>query len=322
MQELFFDKVLRYYNPERIRKFLSAVSEESELQIRYKAQQLRMHQMLLEETGISLRDLMLFLVNGAVIDDLFHVKAESRETEALKLPFPAMFFEPINPLEISLSDGEGFIKGMLLSKRRYANAVEHPFLNLYFVDKHGNPKSFSTIAFNPQDFSDVSNLTAYKYADRKNTQSFDRNLEALQNEIAIDDNNARYVKDFCSLAINLIDYINAHNVTIRRVERGPEGRRKRINRKRAMKGKKILDPLMPYYWIEIRQHVIDDEVWTEDECKMNYREWVRGHFRRYHTRDGIESYWIEPYVRGPEGMPWKENRYKVLDGMLKKGPKY
>ena len=49
---------------------------------------------------------------------------------------------------------------------------------------------------------------------------------------------------------------------------------------------------------------------------MNYREMVRGHFQRYHKREGIIRYWIPRYARGPEGAPWKENRYRVLNDLL------
>ena len=48
----------------------------------------------------------------------------------------------------------------------------------------------------------------------------------------------------------------------------------------------------------------------------------RRSFPDYHTSEGLITNWIEPYVRGPEDAPWKENRYKVLDDMLRKGPRY
>jgi hypothetical protein len=41
---------------------------------------------------------------------------------------------------------------------------------------------------------------------------------------------------------------------------------------------------------------------------------VRGHSRTYREEDGSERYtiWIEPFVKGPQDAPWKNNRYEML----------
>lgn len=120
------------------------------------------------------------------------------------------------------------------------------------------------------------------------------------------------------LNVNLIDYINAHNVVIRKVDRGGPII-DIINRKRIRKGKKSL-PTKPYYWIDVKQSVASEESAVRGN-PLEYREWVRGHFQKYYTKDGAIKNWIEPYVRGPTDAPWKEKRYRVLDDMLKRRQK-
>ncbi len=129
--------------------------------------------------------------------------------------------------------------------------------------------------------------------------------------------NFRHLLDLC---VNIVDYINAHNTTIRRTER-IQADLEKINRKREKKGKKLLEPLKPYHWIDIVQHTLYDGKREKTESRMDYKEWVIGHFEKYHTKKGMIKHWIGSYVRGPDDAPWKENRYKVLDDMLKKGPK-
>ena len=124
------------------------------------------------------------------------------------------------------------------------------------------------------------------------------------------------------LAINTIAYVNAHNVIIHKQDRNPRNPRDvdRINRKRTAKGKKPIPSLQPYHWIEVRQSVIEEKKGYEG-ATLDYREWVRGHFQRYHRANEVVRNWISPYLRGPEDAPWRENRYKILEDMLKRGPK-
>ena len=133
------------------------------------------------------------------------------------------------------------------------------------------------------------------------------------------------ITNFC---LNLVDYINAHNITLRVVERETRDAREieRINRKREHNGKRPLLALKPFYWVDIIEKTIvkkdskSEELLKQggSENALTYREWVRGHFQRYHTNDGIKKNWINPYVRGPVSAPWKENRYMVLEEMLER----
>ena len=122
------------------------------------------------------------------------------------------------------------------------------------------------------------------------------------------------------LCINIVDYINAHNVIINRTDREKRNMAT-INRRRRKHGKAPIFPLKPYHWIDVRQQIVHPHR-SDEESSMAYREWVRGHFQRYHTTEGRVKNWIMPYIRGPDDAPWKENRYRVLDNMFRQGPRY
>ncbi len=124
-----------------------------------------------------------------------------------------------------------------------------------------------------------------------------------------------------NLSVNLINYINAQNVKIKKAYRKesfvslPGGRKK--------KPKRFLVQSKPYYWIEIDKKVYEEKEGEPGHSwELEYRVWVRGHFRHY--QDG-KRIWIEPFVKGPPDAPWKHNRYKVLYNRFKhllKNPKY
>lgn len=125
-----------------------------------------------------------------------------------------------------------------------------------------------------------------------------------------------------NLGINAIQYINAQNVIYRQRNRTEhktvvqniyEGKNRRKLKKR--KNRNIEIDLKPYYWIEVKKDTkYIDRRQGDYESTLNCRFWVRGHNRYYCDVDGNEKYhrWIEPYVKGPEGAPFKENRYEVL----------
>jgi hypothetical protein len=119
-----------------------------------------------------------------------------------------------------------------------------------------------------------------------------------------------------------VNYINAHNVTIKKTERETrdiDG----VNRKRERKGKKQLTPIKPYHWIDLRPVEIVSGRKRETYGRvLEFREMVRGHFQRYHKTEGVVRNWIDPYVRGPDDALWRENRYRLLETMLRRGTNY
>ena len=68
----------------------------------------------------------------------------------------------------------------------------------------------------------------------------------------------------------------------------------------------------PYHWVTVKKTYVGEKSEPSGEGEgrtLEYRVWVRGHFRHYQSGLCI---WIDPHVRGPSYAPWKHNRYKVL----------
>jgi hypothetical protein len=132
--------------------------------------------------------------------------------------------------------------------------------------------------------------------------------EALRN---IDPKKAsEFIESLYCFNVNLINYINSHNVT---VEKGDfEGRPQTKNRSPHSK---------PYNLITVRDEVqyASDEP-QESDRHLEYRIYVRGHSRRLKNGQGViyRTTWVSPHVRGPEDAPWREQRYQILAAKLQR----
>ena len=81
---------------------------------------------VLKERINALEESRLFLLNGAVADDLFHTPYEATDCSSVKhLPFPVMFFEFMDPLDVSLSDDASrrFLGGFLFGEAEKTSAA-------------------------------------------------------------------------------------------------------------------------------------------------------------------------------------------------------
>ena len=263
----------------------------------------------------------LFLLNGAVVDSLYHLPAEATNYDAMNhRPFPVIFFELMDSIEVMVLNGRGGnLKGILFGEADMAS----PLIGSYFTNS--NPKKLGVTLFymgdnrltdfvdytffNPDIAPNITTTPSLRASDLFNNDDISQKL----------DKNAydRLVR----LCINVFDYINAHNATIRKTERETRNIGA-INRKRGKRGKKLIRPLQPYYWIDVVQPASYEKRAGRSDWTMDYREWVRGHFQSYHTRKGPARLWKDPYVRGPVDKPFKEVKHRVLDDMLKKGPRY
>ncbi|MBS3051415.1 MAG: hypothetical protein J4400_04680 [Candidatus Aenigmarchaeota archaeon] len=266
----------------------------------------------------------LFLLNGAVVDDLYHMPPEYTDYEtATRLPFPVMFFELMDPLEVERIHGEKTrLTAMMVGKSIDAD----PFYR-WAIAQHAemSGKTFSFLFFydTMKEFDLPDNVICgsdklhlvFRPEEFANGTLFETNMLTRPNPPM----NVNFYSGMTGLCLNTISYINAHNVTVRREDR-QNGGLSGINARRIRHGKKPLPNLKPYYWIDVRQSEARERN-REEESKMEYREWVRGAFHRYHTRAGIVRHWVQPYIRGPEDKPWKENRYRILADMLQKGPR-
>jgi hypothetical protein len=113
-----------------------------------------------------------------------------------------------------------------------------------------------------------------------------------------------------NLCVNLINYINAHNVTvvprtepIRRAEHTHPSQERKFN----------LITLKDRTTQEYEPR--DEPLW-----QLKERIYVIGHDRRYRNPDGSirMTSWIPPHIRGPPNAPFREQRYKVLAEKLQR----
>ncbi|MFA5173549.1 MAG: hypothetical protein WC438_00020 [Candidatus Pacearchaeota archaeon] len=105
-----------------------------------------------------------------------------------------------------------------------------------------------------------------------------------------------------NLAINILDHIRAENVVI-------------TPQTRVIRGNSTHPPreLRPYHLLEIKKRVYPrPEDHQENQWTVNCRFWVMGHNHRYYVDNQPVIKWIQPYIKGPENAPWKNNRYLML----------
>jgi hypothetical protein len=290
-------------------------------------------QIIREPMSGILKESRLFLLNSAVVDDLYHYPAENTDFSSLQhLPFPTLFFELTDPLEFKREkDGREMKLRAILFGRGYQTS---PSLKLMHKSDDKIGRDLAENVFCASCFYENPENPSDNYAemlcgeDAFNQLKGNGPVEAFQGDLfgdlslpssQPDKPTTRSFSNIFRLCVNILSYINAHNATIRKTERNRPDL-DAVNRRRANKGKKVLEPLKPYYWVDVKQTVVDERKRREEGAKLDYREWVRGHFWRYRAEPGVVRIWVDPYVRGPETAPWKENRYHVLADMLTHKP--
>lgn len=339
-QELYFDRVLSMYSKkvELDDKLVlaatvsSIVHPDNNLQIKVNSTEQSFRRYYRKKLVETLRGSNLVLIEDTVIDDLVELPPETTKyEEAIQhMPFPVIFFELDKTLDIEILSGKRIaLRGILFGHGRNASPTSKMMIetcnediNVYYMGlfyEGINDKSLPVdIHIDPHDLlikstTTVTAIDPFDPLGNKNKQfCVDINPDGTQKV------NLEYTQKVISLCANLINYINAHNITINQIERQTTQEYERINRKRESKGKSKLEPLRPYHIIVVEQSFISDKVNEEIDGtgrKMDYREMVRGHFQRYHKREGVIRYWIPRYVRGPEDAPWKENRYRVRNNL-------
>lgn len=113
-----------------------------------------------------------------------------------------------------------------------------------------------------------------------------------------------------NLCTNLVNYINAHNVTIRNCERDVTV----IERNERGKAKKKVVK-EPFYLITVKDVEIKESGHTDKSSwTLTERIYVRGHDRRLRDDEGHIRMvtWVSPCIKGPEGAPFANQRYEVL----------
>jgi hypothetical protein len=341
-QHLFFDSLVELFSRQaegeiepRRKKSPDSQNQRSTHLKKYLMSNTELQQNLIaEHLARLLNDSKIFLINGAVVDDLYNLKHDDTDYgQTFHLPFPGIFFEMMSPLEISLI-GERRVKGILYGTMEKADMFKNQgsppdqfVMNLFYENAVKIGAFPDSVYFRTSRLPNMALITNegffYEYTPEKGVVATLRpNYGKLYQKIKQHDPEMMRAnfQRLLDLSINLLSYINAHNVTIREAGRGGPDIDV-INKRRIRKSKKPL-PTKSYYWIDVKKSAVgEDNLSVVSGNPLEYREWVRGHFQKYHTKDGPVKNWIEPYVRGPSNAPWKENRYRVLDDLLKEGRK-
>ncbi len=118
-----------------------------------------------------------------------------------------------------------------------------------------------------------------------------------------------------TLGVNIINFINAQNVTL-----VPHDRKVRTRILRPGNRPIVHEANAPYHIVSIDTKFIDVEEDRESTGTLPWRVYVRGHNRKYRDDQGTIRLvtWVTPHVRGPDGAPWRHHRYAVLAEMLQK----
>jgi hypothetical protein len=291
----------------------------------------------------DINDSKVFLIDEMTLDSLHNVKHENINYErSIKLPFPKIFFEFKSPITFELMSGGkidalgAFYAAASDTNKGFTNFARNYFPNMKesgsvptrfvaaFFDKEASFSKDETgrvdLMFTTDtlpNFSFMAEKRLYEI-DYRNNKIQRTQLETLVDAESGEEDVTQVVnkevlsgaKKKIDLALNLINYINAQNVVILREDREKHSPSElaRINRRRLNDGKKPIAFLKPYYLIEIKKSYVRNEEEHPPSWSLNYRFWVRGHFRHY--QDGT-CIWIKEYIKGPQDTPLKPNRWEM-----------
>ncbi|PIZ51633.1 hypothetical protein COY27_02870 [Candidatus Woesearchaeota archaeon CG_4_10_14_0_2_um_filter_33_13] len=286
------------------------------------------------ETGMrrglstSLDKSQLILINGAVADSLYFLDQSQVNYDSLDhLPFGTMFFELMQAVPFEMEMGvEAPLKAILFGKAKDVSPICSVFGDSVLKAPDGSEMNlfYAGLFFEGMNRFDLPNEIIFTPEDLRKGNNSIRAIELASTTDYSHLTADKVYNRLINLCVNIVSYINAHNVTIVKTERD-NPYLPRINRKRAQKGHKQIKPLHPIHWIDIKQstHYSRERQRLEEEGRtLEYQEIVRGHFQRYHTNDGVVKLWRDPFRRGPEDAPWRNNRYRLLDTLLKQGTKF
>jgi hypothetical protein len=83
-------------------------------------------------------------------------------------------------------------------------------------------------------------------------------------------------------------------------------------KRRQLRAVLMQEPLVRVIELRRREHLPRES--TEHEPAEWSCHWlVRGHWHRYHTREGLQPRWVNPYVKGPDDKPFKAPRATVYE---------
>ncbi len=273
------------------------------------------------------------MIGPATLDTLVNYEPKTYEyIEKEHLPFDIMFFEFPEPYQIGIpfSSDQGNLTGLLFYKIGGKTGEYTAFM--YFEDSARaiqtirmkfNPKTkaffeghtdlknvsikFSIDAATKQvEYSTAEDMVAYYRSRFAGPKAPDATRRCKFEEVE----NGDVLLQISNLCTNIVNYINAQNTTITKRTRTIDVL------SRTDKGKKKKEKRdLPYYIVRIQKREIEEsEIPTGNHWTLDERIVVRGHDRRYKDESGkiYLTTWIEPYVKGPEDAPWRNQRYQMM----------
>lgn len=290
-------------------------------------------EMIAELSFESARRARVFFIDGYLTESLADVcPIELFGQDLDYLPFPDMFFELENPIQIQ----EKRIKAIKFSTEKNeldilkeidkrqgisSYATQHQgnyFLQIIYENHKEKDANSELVILNKGKFPFVDYRSIlyglWLYNTKYNSLEEIDEPDALEKKLEPDPD---IVNKTINFSLNLISLIMARNIVTMRTRTQTSGKDyNKINRKRRRDGKRpFCTPLKEFYWIAIKPTEYDPRRQL-GEREINCRFWVIGHLHRYWIGEGREVpiiRYIAPYIKGPEDAPWKENRYAVLE---------
>jgi hypothetical protein len=284
-----------------------------------------------------------FLIGPATLDSLLETLPETFEyIENGHIPFNDIFFEFREPLKLGVPfvGIESEARGLLFNKRKIGDKEVYLLDLQYLKDKTKERHTLSTAFDMKRIFlgrmwgSNGGFYSAYEVDPKNNAVRFTSPssriavsrmlangiypLGATENQSGVVETkpisevpNGETLFQIPCLFINLINYINAHNVTVIKKDRPV------VYLDKDDRGKKKKHTSsQPFYLITVKDEVVEEpEIPREiGKWQLTERIYVRGHDRRYRDDNGNirMTTWISPHVKGPPNAPWREQRYQVL----------
>jgi len=291
------------------------------------------------------------LIGIATLDSLINEEPETYEYIVnSRLPFDFMFFEFLEPLELEMpfkpekkeaigiklhrtdfvwednlpnydyyatlyyQDG-----GKLLPLRiAFGPTNRKTFIGDFFFDR--NNRTYFEVNIERGEVISTDDITLGKHLIKPSTEVY-TNISEMSEPYPVterttitDKANTEIFRKISNLCVNLINYINAHNITIKK-------RIRNFKIKKRIKTGRVEEISInePYHLITIKDGFIEEsELPTGRSWELQWRVYVRGHNRRYRNERG-EIYlitWVRPHIKGPPDAPWRENRYRDLAAKL------
>jgi len=292
----------------------------------------------IEESLDNVRESVPVLVGPATLDSLMNVPASTHDALTKgHLPFPHMFFEFDQPytLRVPFVEGEIALRGAQLSAPREdsASTLGRSYcVNSFYENGRGlgrfplymSPNSPGRIMGRIGDEAfhiDMEERTVGTITMDDATQQISANHNAKfafgakrDIEEIPDTEGLMNILYLCS---NLVEYINAHNVTLVKRERTVDS----IVRNDRNKKKRVTTT-QPYYLVTFRDGLVTEPAEKKEAngktWDLKWRVYVRGHNRRYRDEEGNiqDTIWVRPSIKGPPGAPWRERRYQFLADKL------